>query len=261
MDAGCLSLSLKSHTLAACLSLSVLVAAYLSLSLSVQLSRCMSLTVSIGGWLSITFPPSAIVLLHVSHCSYGCWQSLTVSLVPWSFCMSLTVSYCNWMSLIVSPTAIEFLNVSHCPLWLLAVSHFLFGPMEFLHIFHGLFHFHLVAACLSLSPMVSGCLILSLQSHAISACLSLFPIVAGLLSLSIWSHGVAPCLSMSPIVTDILSLSLPVPWSFCISFAVSYCYWFSLTVTPSTMEFLHVSHCLLWLMDVSPVPWSCYMSV
>ena len=179
--AGCLLLSLKSHVLAACLSLSVLVAGYLSLSLLFQLSRCMSLTVSIGGWLSITFHPSDIVLLHVSHCSNGCWLSLTVSLVPWSYCMSLTVSYCYWMSLIVSPSTMEFLNVSHCLLWLLAVS-------------------------------------LSLRSHGVYTYLSLF---------------------------------LPFPSSCCMSLTVSYGFWLSHTVSLVTLQFLHVSHCFLWLLACS----------
>ena len=37
--------------------------------------------------------------------------------------------------------------------------------------------------------------------------------------------------------------------------------WLSLTVSPSAMESLHVSHHLIWLIAVSPLPWSYYMSL
>ena len=60
----------------------------------------MSLTVFHGCWLSFTVNPSAIDLLHVSHC------------LP---CL-LAVSY------IVSGL-MEMLHVSHCLPWYFAVSH------------------------------------------------------------------------------------------------------------------------------------------
>ena len=72
--------------------------------------------------------------------------------------MPLTVSYCCWLSFTVCPSVMELLHASHSLLWLLAVS-------QCLSQFHG------VAACLSGSPIVDGCLSLSLQSHVVSECL------------------------------------------------------------------------------------------
>ena len=43
----------------------------------------------------------------------------------------------------------------------------------------------------------------------------------------------------------------PVPWSSYMSFSISYYCLFTLTVSPSDMELLHISHCLLWLLTVS----------
>ena len=92
-----------------------------------------------------------------------------------------------------------------------------------------------------------------------------------------------------------LTVSL-VPWSSCMSLTVSYGCWLSLTISTSSIELLHVSRCfliffvvsqcLLWLLAVSnclsypmellhvtvshcfwmsltlsPVPWSCCMSL
>ena len=171
--AGCLSLPLPSHGVAKCLSLLLAVscclsqlhgvAACLSPSLLVTWSFCMSLTVS-----------------------YPCWLSLTISPVLWCCCMFLTVSNGGWLCLTVSPRAMEFLYVSHC-----------------------LFQFYGFAACLSLSPKFSG-----------------------YLSLSFCSHGVATCLSLSPMVAGCLSLSLPAPWSFYLSLIVSCWCWLTLNACP-----------------------------
>ena len=127
MFAVFISLSIRSHGVAACLSQSPKFAGCFSLSTWVPWSYYMSFAFS-----------------------YGCLLSLTVSLVPWSCYMSLTVSYNCWLSLTVSPSAMELLHVCHCLLWLLADSHSLFDSM------HG------VAICLSLSLIVSGCLSLCL---------------------------------------------------------------------------------------------------
>ena len=55
---------------------------------------------------------------------------------------------------------------------------------------------------------------------------------------------------MSLIVAGFLSLSLLVSLSCCMSL-VSYAFWLSLTVSPSAIELLHVSHFLPWLFSVS----------
>ena len=85
-------------------------------------------------------------LLHFSHRLP--WL-LAVSLVPWSFYTSLTVSHCCLLSLTVSLSDMELLHVAQFLSLLLTVSHCLHG----------------VVACLSVSPMVAGCLSLSLMSH------------------------------------------------------------------------------------------------
>ena len=43
------------------------------------------------------------------------------------------------MSLTVSSSSMELLHVSHCLLWFLAVSHYLSGHKEMLHVSHSLF--------------------------------------------------------------------------------------------------------------------------
>ena len=134
MVAGCLLRFLRSHEVAACLSLFLLGADVLSLSLPVLYSCCMCLTVS---------------------CCAGC---LSLSLWSHGVAAYLSVSYGYWLSLTVPLTAIELLHVSQCLLWLLAVSHCLSGLVEFIHVFYCLFRFHGVAACLSLSLVAAGCL-------------------------------------------------------------------------------------------------------
>ena len=162
--------------------------------------------------------------------------------------MSLNVPYGCWLSLSISPRAMDLQHVSKCLQCLLAVTYYLNGSMELQHVSLYL-------------------LLLLVDSHYVSQC-----------------QGVAACISLSPIVADCFSLSLPVPWSCCmsltvfygywmsltvcltiwssyISLTVSHCYWLSLTVS---MELLHVSHCLPWLLavfSVPPVPWSCYISL
>ena len=94
----CLSLSLGSYGVAACISVSLLFNGCLSMS---PWSCCMSLTVFNGCWHSFT----------VSPVSCSCYMSLIVAgclsqspLVPWSCCMSLTVS----------SSLNDLLHVSHC---------------------------------------------------------------------------------------------------------------------------------------------------
>ena len=85
------------HGVAACLPLSPLVAHCLSLSLPVLRRDCMCLTVSYGCWISLTISPitwSYYMSLTVFH---GCWLFLTVSLIPWSCYMSHIVA--GWLSL------------------------------------------------------------------------------------------------------------------------------------------------------------------
>ena len=170
MVAGCLSLSLWSSGVPACLSLSLMIAVCLSLY---------------GCWLSLTvfymvadslsqFPICLLVvphrlsgpieLLHVSPCLLLLqhWLSLPVSLVLWSCCMSLTV-------------------IAGCPslssIWLLAVSYCLL---------------YVCWLSLTVSSVVAGCLSLSLWSNGVAACLSLSLVEAGCLSLSpIWLLAVS----------------------------------------------------------------------
>ena len=90
----------------------------------------MSDTVSHGCWLSLTvsrIPWSSCMSITVS---YGCRLSLIFSPVSWSFCMSITVSYGCWLYLNVSLRTMEFLHVHKCLPWLLAVTHYLAGPIE-----------------------------------------------------------------------------------------------------------------------------------
>ena len=125
MVAGSLLLSLWSHGVVSCLSL----------------SHCC--------WLSLTVSPIEIELLHVSysflwllavsHCISGPIELLQVfncllCLLEVSYFLSgpmelLHVSHC-----LSDP--MELLHVSHCLSLLLAVSHFLSGPMELLHVSH-----------------------------------------------------------------------------------------------------------------------------
>ena len=173
--------------------------------------------------------------------------------------MSLTVSYGCLLSLIVCFSAMKNLHVSHCLLCLLATSH---CPSQCIG----------VAAYLSLSPMVSGCLSLSiwfqgdatclsqsllvlwsccmsltvyygywLSLPVLAACLSRSPMVAGYLSLSLWSYEDATCPSLPLIVSSCHSLSLLDPWSCCMCLTVFY-------------------NCLSSL-TVSLVPWSFCMSL
>ena len=130
---------------------------------------------------------------------------------------------------------------------------------------------------LSLSPIVTGCHLLSLLSFGVATCLSLFlpvpcgsaclslsPKISGHLLLSLLYQGVAACLSLAFIVAGCLSKCLPMPSSYCMSLTVYYVCWLSCTVSPlpwscymsltvssSSMEMLHVSHCLPWFLAVS----------
>ena len=151
--------------------------------------------------LSPVFAGSNSLLLSVT-CS--CW-------------LPLTISHCCWLSLTVYPSPIEWLHVSHCHPLLLDVS-------------YRLYQCHGVAACLSLSPIVTGCLYRSLPvpwSFCMSDC-----------------QGCRLFLTVSPVPWNCcMSLTVsPVPWSCYMSFTVSHCCWLSLTVSISAMELLHISH-------------------
>ena len=153
---------------------------------------CLSLSLKFHGLLTC---------LSLSPMVAGC---LSLSLaVPWTCYMSLTVSHCCWLSLTVS---MELLHVSQGLPWMLDVSHCLSGPIKLPHYSH----------CFWLSITVS-------QLHGVATCLSLSPMVTGCLSLSVLSHRVATCLSLSPIVAGLLSLSLLAPSSCYVSLTVSHC--------------------------------------
>ena len=194
--------------------------------------------------------------------SHGCWFSLTVSQVPLCFCMSITVSYliagCLLHSvwshgvsafLSLSPMIAGFLSLSlpvpcsSCMFFTLSYRCWI--PFTVSLISWSCYISVIVASCLSLSAWscnmcltVSHSCWLSLQSHGVATCLSL------LLSVShcpFHYHGFVAC----------LSLTLPVPWSCCKSFTVSYGCWLSLTVSTGAMKLLHVSNSLPLLLAVS----------
>ena len=130
---ACLSLS----TIVACsLSLSPMVAGFLSLSFPLPRSCCMSLIFSYDFWLSQAVSSSPKALMAVSY-------SLLLLLI-FFYCLS---------------GLFELVHVSHCLLLLLAFSH-CFSQYQG------------VAACLKLSPMVAGSPSLSL-SVPWSCCMSL----------------------------------------------------------------------------------------
>ena len=136
----------------------------------------------------------------------GC---LSLSLpVQWSCFLSLTFSYSYLLSPTVSSTSKELLHVSHCLLLFLSVSNNFF------------------------------------LCHGVGAYPTLPLIVASCLSLSVRSHGVATSLSSSLIVARCLSLPLLGQCSYSMSLTVHYSCWLALTIYSSSMELLHVSHCL-----------------
>ena len=99
----------------------------------------------------------------------------------------------------------------------------------------------MVAAGLSLTPPVSS-----------SCCMSrYFPFLLAVYNCLFQFHGVATCLSLSFMDAGCLSLSLLVPWNCCMSLTISHCCWLSLTFSSSSMEFLHVPHCLQLMLAVS----------
>ena len=89
--------------------------------------------------------------------------------------MSVTVFYFSWLSVTVCTSAMEFQHISHSLLWLVAVSNYLYGPMELLQVYHCLFQFHGVSACLSQSPLFAGFLS---RCHRV-ACMSLTASICG----------------------------------------------------------------------------------
>ena len=133
-------------------------------------------------------------------------------LVPWIYCMSFAASFGYWLSLTVSYSAMELIALSNClPSYLrsLIVSS---SSKDLLH--------------------VSYCFLCLLAvSHCLFQC-----------------HGVTCSLSISLLFAGFLSLSLPVQNSFCMSLTVSYPCWPSLTFSLSSIESVHGSYCLLWLL-------------
>ena len=189
-------------------------------------------------------------LTSLSQCNWFAEYLSLPLVVTWSSCKSLTISHGCLLPVALSSSPIELMHISHCLPWMIAVSNCLFKS-------HG------VAAYLSLSPIVSCCLSLSLLSCEVAS-----QTVAGCLSLSLsllWRccmsltasyclplyYGVAVCFSLFPKVFWCLSQSLPVPLSCCISLTISHCFWQSFTVSSCSLELLHVSHCLLLLLALS----------
>ena len=122
----------------------------LPLFLSVSLAACHSLSPNVAGFLSLSLlvPWICFMSLTVSYC---CCLFLTDSPVLWSCCMSLSLSYSCWLSLAISLSSMELLDISHSLPLQLALSK---SPYQF----HG------VAVFFLLSPIVAGCLSLSLLS-------------------------------------------------------------------------------------------------
>ena len=77
-----------------------------------------------------------------------------------------------------------------------------------------------------------------MKSLHVSYSLSFFLAVSHCLSLC---HGASACLSLSLWMLAVSQIS----WSCYMPLSVSYGYWLSLTVPPSSMELLHVTNCLL----------------
>ena len=137
--------------------------------------------------------------------SYGCWLFLSFFLVVWICCMSFTcllsllalspcLSLCHGVAacLYLPPLlagfshnlscSMELLYVSYCLSWWLPASYSPYSPMELLDVSHRLMWLIAVSyclsgllssGCLSMSPVVTGCLSLSLRSHRVATCLSL----------------------------------------------------------------------------------------
>ena len=164
----------------------------------------MSRTVYNCCWLSVTVSPCPWSCCMTLTFSYDYWMSLTVSLVLLSCCTSLTVSYSCGLSFTVCPTTMELLTLSHCLQLSLAASLCLF---QFLR----------VAACLSLSPTDAGYLSLFQLFEGDSAFLSQSPMVAGCLTLSLLAL-LRCCMSFTIFFGCLLSLTVStIPWSCCMS--------------------------------------------
>ena len=168
------------------------------------------------------------MLLSVYHCLFQCHE----------VCMSITVSQNCWLSLTLTYSAMELQTFTHCLPWLLAVFHSLSDPMKLLHVSH----------CLSLLLAFSHC---PYQWKGVTACVSLSHMVAGcpLLSLQVrWSSWLSFTASHDCWLSRTVSL---VPCSCYMSVTSWYGPRKSLTFSTSAMEFLHVSHCPLWLLSPS----------
>ena len=220
----CLSGPMKLLHVSNCL---VMVAGSLSLSLPVPLSYFMLFTVIYCCRLSLTVYPvpwSCSIPLTVF---YGCWLSLSISSVRWSCYMSSTVSYGCWLSLTVSLSSMEVQHISHCLLCVLALS-------------HGFFWSHGVAAYLSLSAIIAGCVSLPLSVQ--KSCCKFLTVSWGCwLCLFQW-HVVVASLSLSLIVAGSFSLSLLMPRNFWLFLTVSHCLSLSLSVS-LFLAFLTISLC------------------
>ena len=251
----CLQLSLavsrrllQSHWVAACLSLSSMVAYCLAvssspmellhvsslmhafshwLSWSSGVAACLSLTRTLASFshhysqchwdaeclpLSLTVSPCAIELLHVSHClPFFCTvSSSSINLLAAIHCLLLL-------------QAVSHGSVSHCHPLLLDVSHRLYQCNGVVICLSLSFTFSpRVAACLSHSPIVPGCLITRFpvvmellhvshchpMLHAFSHCFFQCLRVAGFLSLSLQCHWISAFLSLSLSVSRICWMSL-----------------------------------------------------
>ena len=162
--------------------------------------------------------------------------AVCLSLSLWSLGVATCLSL---VSMVVGSLSgpMELLHYSHRLPWLLAVSYCLSGPMELLYVSH----------CLIWLLAVSN----SLSSYWVAACLSMSLIVSGCLSLS---HSVPWSFYMSPTIYHGCWLSLSdsaVSWSCYMSLTVTHGFLPSLTVTPSAMDNLHGSQSLPWFLAVS----------
>ena len=216
----------------------------------------MSFKVSYGCWLSLTVSSSSMELLYclsqspiVDGClSQYCYMSLSLLwLLAVSHCLSQfhgvyachLLSHIYWVSLSVSPSPMKLLHVFHCLLCLLTVF-----------LSHGGMSLTVSYSCLlSLIPFpiqwscyntLTVSFIFMELLHVSNWLLAVSFICVELLHVSYWLLAV----SFNAMEFLAISVSL-VSWSFYISQTISLCCWLSLTVSPCSMKFQYVSHCLL----------------
>ena len=182
---------------------SLILAVYNCLFQLYRVAACLSMSQIIAGCLSLFLP------------------------VHKSCCMSITVSYCWWLSITVSQFPRScYISLTFSNGWLL--SHFLFGPIKFLHSFHSFLG------------------LLAVSHYRVAGFLSLSSMLVCCLSLSLRFLRVATCESLSLIVAGCLLLLLSVPWSCCMSLIVSLIWLLAFSQCLfGPIEFLNVSYCLL----------------